>query len=289
MNRRQFLRLIGAAAGTALTGNAFATEITAGGQEFVGVLTDTTLCIGCRECERACAETHGLPVPDDIGDPGVFESLRATSETQRTVVNRFRTEQGDVFVKRQCMHCWQPACTSACLTQAMYKTREGPVIWRSSKCMGCRFCMVSCPFVIPKFEYDEWNPDIQKCDMCFERQRAGKLPACVEACPMQAMIFAGKAKLMDLARTRIYRNPTRYIHHVYGESEVGGTSWLYLSAAPFDQIGFRTDLGNSPLPMVTKEFLYAVPGVFLLVPALLVGLNILTARKSGDAREATDE
>jgi len=142
-------------------------------KEFTGVLVDTTRCIGCRSCEVACSVTHKNYVPD-IQNDNALDQVRDTSEKQWTVVNRFKTEKGDVFVKKQCLHCWQPACASACLVNAMLKTKEGPVTWNGDKCMGCRFCMVSCPFDIPKFEYFEWNPRIQKCNMCYERLLEGK-------------------------------------------------------------------------------------------------------------------
>jgi Fe-S-cluster-containing dehydrogenase component len=281
MNRRDFLRFAGAATGALTAGKALADENVGNPTEFVGVLTDTTRCIGCRRCERACAETHGAPVPN-IEDKSVFDEERSPDTEQWTVVNRYETEKGEIFVKKQCMHCWQPACTSACLTAAMYKTREGPVVWRGDKCMGCRFCMVSCPFRIPKFEYDEWNPKVQKCNMCWQRLEQGKIPACVEACPTETLIFGQKRELMEIARTRIYKNPKRYVHRIYGAYEVGGTGWLYMAAVPFEQLGFRNDLGNEPLPQLTSGFLYSVPAVFLLVPSFLVGLSLLTEKCEGE-------
>jgi ferredoxin len=181
------------------------------------------------------------------------------------------------------MHCWQPACGAACLTNAMYKTAEGPVIWRGNKCMGCRFCMVSCPFDIPKFEYDSWNPRIQKCDMCWDRLERGEKPACVEACPTDALMFGTKRELMEIARVRIYNHPDNYVHEIYGEQVVGGTGWLYLSAVPFDQIGFRTDLGTRPYPELTQDFLNMVPVFVFGMPALLYGLSALADKVAVNA------
>jgi Fe-S-cluster-containing dehydrogenase component len=284
MNRRDFLKVLGAAAGTATAGRALAAENSGDQAEFVGVLTDTTRCIGCRSCEKACVEERGLPAPN-IDDTSVFREERSPDSEQWTVVNSYDTEKGTIFVKKQCMHCWQPGCTSACLTAAMYKTKEGPVVWRGDKCMGCRFCMVSCPFTIPKFEYDEWNPDIAKCNMCFQRLEQGKNPACVDACPTEALIFGKKRKLMEIARTRIYKKPTKYVPRIYGAHVVGGTGWLYLAAVPFEQLGFRTDLGNTPVPEFTKGFLYAVPAVFVLVPSFLVGLSLLTENHTGEGEK----
>lgn len=276
MNRRTFLKVAGAIGATLATKELKAEEMPPA-EEFYGVLTDTTRCIGCRSCEKACAKIHGFEVPD-IKNDKALESLRTTSENRYTIVNRYKTDVGDVFVKQQCMHCWQPACTSACLTNSMYKTKQGPVIWRADKCMGCRFCMAACPFYIPKFEYNSWNPKIQKCNMCWERLQEGKKPACVGACPTGALMFGKKRNLMEIARVRIFNHPTKYVHKIYGEYEVGGTGWLYLAAVPFEQLGFRTDLGTTPYPEYTKEFLYAVPVILSGVPALLLGLSLLSKK-----------
>jgi Fe-S-cluster-containing dehydrogenase component len=279
MDRRNFLKLAGTVGATLATKGLKAEEAKEQ-KEFVGVLTDTTRCIGCRACEKACAEAHGFEIPD-VENDNALEKERTPSEKSWTVVNRYETEKGEVFVKKQCLHCWQPACASACLTNAMYKTKDGPVIWRSDKCMGCRFCMVACPFDIPKFEYHSWNPKIQKCNMCWERLEEGKKPACVQACPTDALMFGKKRDLMEIARVRIYNHPTKYVHQIYGEHEVGGTGWLYLSAVPFEQLGFRTDLGTTPYPEYTREFLYAVPVVLFGAPALLLGLRFLTEKNEG--------
>jgi formate dehydrogenase iron-sulfur subunit len=284
MDRRKFLKSLGAgmlgAAGTALTaGRPSATEvIDDSGKEFKGVLVDTTRCIGCQSCEEACAVAHDLPVPDDIGDESVFEQQRDTSTTQLTVVNRYETEKGEIFVKKQCMHCGQPGCVAACLVKAMQKRVDGPVTW-DTNCMGCRYCMVSCPFDIPKFEYNSWNPKIVKCDLCWDRLQEGEVPACVEACPTETLLFGTRRTLVEEARRRIYREPEKYINHIYGEFEVGGTSWIYLSAVPFEQIGFKTDVGDVAYPEYSTGFLYSVPIVLILWPAFLMGLSYLTRRE----------
>jgi len=290
MDRRIFLKALGVAGGSALTVGTIRAEETTGGEtpgaaakESVGVLVDTTRCLGCRQCELSCAEAHGLPKPD-LDDESVFDKKRKTSEKQWTVVNRYETTAGEVFVKRQCMHCVRPACATACLTKAMYKLKEGPIIWREKKCMGCRFCMISCPFDVPKFEYNSWNPKIQKCIMCFERLQEGKQPACVENCGGDALLFGKRSDLIETARKRIYGEPDKYIHQIYGEHEVGGTGWLYLSAVPFEQLGFRTDLGTTPYPEYTKEFLYGVPIVLLLWPAFLLAIN----KATGPQKEETN-
>jgi Fe-S-cluster-containing dehydrogenase component len=227
----------------------------------------------------ACSVANDNFVPDVNAD-NALEKVRDTTDRQYTIVNRFETKQGEVFVKRQCMHCWQPACAAACLVNAMVKTKEGPVTWDGDKCMGCRYCMVSCPFDIPKAEYNSTNPRIMKCTMCYERLKEGRKPACVEACPTDTLMFGQKRELMEVARHRVYSHPDKYVHQIYGENEVGGTGWLYLSAVPFEQIGFRTDLGTTPYPEYTREFLISVPLIEFGVPAFLLTLNMLTDRKN---------
>ena len=174
------------------------------------------------------------------------------------------------------MHCNEPACAAACLTQAMYKTKEGPVIWRGDKCMGCRYCMVSCPFDIPKFEYHSANPKIQKCTMCYDKIKEGKVPACVDICPNEALKLGSRRELISEARKRIVENPDKYYDHIYGETEAGGTGFLYLSPVPFEDLGMRTKLQNSSYPELSKGFLYSVPSIFVLLPPLLLGIHEAT-------------
>ena len=161
----------------------------------------------------------------------------------------------------------------------MIKKENGPVIWRESKCMGCRYCMISCPFDMPKYEYHSAIPKVQKCIYCYSRLEAGKLPACVEACPVEAIKFGTRRQVLKTAKSRIALRPDRYYPHIYGENEAGGTSWLYLSSVPFDQIGFNTGISKTPYPEYTKGFLYGVPVVFVLWPTFLAGISMLTRRK----------
>jgi len=282
MDRRSFLKGLGAGiAGVAAGSSLLPGKLEAGGapadKEFMGVLVDTTRCVGCRSCELACAEAHNLPVPD-IGDASAFEKNRQTSETQWAVVNRYKTDKGDVFAKKQCMRCNQPGCVSACPVKAMEKQKEGPVTW-DTNCIGCRYCMVSCPFDIPKFEHYGATPKLQKCNLCWERLKKGEKPACVEACPAEALAFGARRALIEEANTRIYKTPKEYLSHIYGEHEAGGTGYLYITAVPFEQLGFRGDLGTTAYPEYTKGFLYSVPVVLFLWPAFLSGVSAITRRK----------
>ena len=156
--------------------------------------------------------------------------------------------------------------------------------------MGCRYCMVSCPFDIPKFEYFSSNPKIEKCTMCFETAMVeyGE-PACVTNCPESALTFGSRRELIAEARKRINDNPDTYYDHIYGEHEAGGTCWLYLSPVPFEELEMPTRLQKSSYPALTKGFLYSVPTIFVLIPPLLLGIHQATKRTNLNEEEEENE
>ncbi|MBW6534102.1 MAG: 4Fe-4S dicluster domain-containing protein [Mariniphaga sp.] len=276
IDRRSFFKFLGITGLTVIGLKASGENTTPeDDSEFYGVLYDSSICIGCRACEKACAKAHNLPEPEDELVAGV---KRKTNENQRCVINAFDTEAGEVYVRNQCMHCNEPACVAACLTQAMHKTKEGPVIWREDKCMGCRYCMISCPFDVPKFEYGSTNPKIQKCDMCYERIKNGEIPVCVETCG-DALFFGTRRELISEARRRIAEWPEMYIEDIYGEHTVGGTGYLYLAPVSHNELGFDTKLQKTSYPSLTKSFLYSVPAVDVLVPSVLLGIHAATKIK----------
>ena len=281
LDRRNFFKTLGIAGVTLAIGKSVgAAQPDNGEVEFYGMLYDSWRCGGCQSCEIACAEAHGLPAPKDEPKVGV---LRKTDETRRVVVNAYNTDKGEVYIRKQCMHCNEPACGAACLTQAMHKTKEGPVIWRANKCMGCRYCMVSCPFDVPKFEYHSANPKIQKCDMCYDKIKSGGVPTCAEICPAEAITFGTRRDLIKEARKRIQENPGKYVDEIYGEHEAGGTGFLYLTPVPIDQLGFSTKIQKSSYPALSKGFLYSVPSIFVLLPPLLLGIH--EATKNNNVKE----
>jgi formate dehydrogenase iron-sulfur subunit len=285
IDRRGFFRVLGIAGLSVGSGRILGAKSGNDPEtEFYGILYDSTRCAGCQGCEFACALEHGLPEPD-IRDVPVAGTIRKTNENRRSVINVFNTSAGEVYVKTQCMQCNQPACASACLTQAMRKTEEGPVTWNGDRCMGCRYCMISCPFDMPKFEYHSPNPKIVKCNMCFERVHEGKLPACVENCPADALTFGTRRELIAEARRRIYADPDLYHDHIYGEQEAGGTGFLYLSPVPFEELSFNTAVQDRPYPELTRGFLYSVPSIFILWPAILLGIYNATRDHQGKEEE----
>ena len=295
LSRRTFFKVnvAGAAALAAVPQTASAASFAAN-PDARGMLVDTTLCIGCRACEAACSEANALAEPVLAGDERVFATTRDTDQSHFTVVNRFEGAGGvpsERFVKKQCMHCLDPACVSACPARALEKTEDGAVTYTGSRCLGCRYCMMACPFDVPKFEYEKAVPYIKKCSFCAERQAKGQPPACAEVCPSGALLFGTRAELLEEAKRRIYQNPDKYVHHIYGELEAGGTSWLYLSDVPLDRLGMKTGLSTTPYPALTKTALSAVPVVMTLWPPLLMGLYTFsrrTERVKADAEKEHD-
>jgi len=283
LSRRTFIKFAGAAGAAGVVARPkTAAASTLHTVNTPAVLVDTTRCVGCRGCEAACGEANSLPAPALAGQEAVFSKRRQTDVSVYTVVNRAAADskQGEArFVKKQCMHCLDPACASACLAKALEKTAAGPVVYHKERCLGCRYCMVACQFDIPKFEFDSPAPYISKCSFCADRQAQGLQPACASVCPTGALQFGHRADLVEEARTRIYQNPDKYVHHVYGEEEAGGTNWLYITDVPFDKLGFRTDLGPTSPPELTRTALAAVPFVLTLWPPLLMGLYTFTKRR----------
>ncbi len=281
ISRRKFLGIIGTTGFSTVFGssaNAATNKHFTGYPESLGVLHDTVLCVGCRSCEAACNKVNDLPPPDrPFDDLSVLDEKRRTTPKAYTVVNRYDTSKDTGYRKIQCNHCQEPACASACFVKAYTKTKEGAVIYDESVCVGCRYCMIACPFQIPTFEYDKaLTPRIMKCTLCYPRVVQGLLPGCVAGCPTEALSFGKRTDLIRIARERIRKYPDRYVNHIYGEHEMGGTAWLYLAGVPFKELGMREDLGVTPAPEFTAGALGAVAMVIGLWPVMLTGVYAMT-------------
>ncbi len=265
INRRNFFKIAGAAAASTLAVSdkpARAAKKPDINADSYGCLIDTTLCVGCRKCEQACNERHSLAKPEQsFEELSVLENERRPDEHSYTVVNKYYPHSigaltwrnRPTFVKFQCMHCNDPSCVSACIVGALVKQPDGAVTYDVDKCIGCRYCMVACPFQIPAYEYhNPLTPEVRKCTFCFDYVKNGQLPACAQVCPREAITFGKQLDLLKLARWKMKRNPGKYTDHIYGEYEVGGTSWLYLACEPFEQIGFPK-LGVEAPPRLTES------------------------------------
>ncbi len=281
LKRRSFLKLfaVGSAATVVSPRPAKGWQSTAPADSYA-CLVDVSRCIGCRKCEQACNAVNELPLAQtSFADLTVFDEKRRPNATQLTVVNRYHTGRIDNkgllvsdFVKVQCMHCQDPACVSACITGALSKSKTGAVHYDVSKCIGCRYCMVACPFEIPAYEYNNpLTPRVMKCTFCETLLREqNKAPACATICPTEAITFGKRTSLLQVAKKRQHNDPGRYIKHIYGEKEVGGTCWLYLSSVPFEKLGFLK-LPNRPLPKLSEMLQHSLFS-YLWSPALLFTL-----------------
>jgi len=242
-----------------------------------GLLIDISKCVGCKECARACADANNLPQ----------EEATELSATHYTVVQSYFDDQ--TFVRRLCMHCNEPTCVSVCLVGAFRKTETGAVIYDESKCIGCRYCMQACPFEVPRYEWSKLSPRIQKCKMCYERVAAGGKTACAEACQFDATVFGDRDDLIKEARRRIDSSPGTYVDHIYGLTEAGGTSVLFISNVPFEKLGFPMNLPNTSMPLLSWKVLSQVPKYSVAAGVVLFGIHWITARRTEVAQFEAEE
>jgi len=240
------------------------------------ILTDTTLCTGCEECVKACKKNN------DLGKDRPRRWNRTIDDLSATRFTTILRKDDGVSVRRQCRHCQSPACVSACIVGALQKSDEGPVIYDDGKCIGCRYCMLACPYGIPRFEWSEATPYIRKCDFCYDEIMAGEIaaPACVGACPEMATIFGTRDEMLQEAKQRIAAAPGKYWQdRVYGETEVGGTSVLYLSDRDLGFLAWKTELGDQPLPELTAGALATVPPTIVGVGGAMAAVWWIIGRR----------
>jgi len=235
--------------------------------EPMGLLFDMVQCMGCRNCVKACLESHGFP-----GDAEQTTELSAQAYTAMRV-------EDDYPVRNLCRHCLTPSCASVCPVAALHKTELGPVVYDVSKCIGCRYCITACPYNIPRYEWDNPVPAVRKCDMCIARLQEGKPTACAEACPAGATVCGTRTELLAEAHRRIAQNKGDYYPHVYGETEAGGTSVLFLAPHAVASLGFDK-LGTEPLPSLTWSVLSKIPGISVGAAATLVAFWWITRRRN---------
>jgi formate dehydrogenase iron-sulfur subunit len=246
------------------------------------ILTDVTRCIGCEECVAACKKANGTG-EDDL--PWKWQGGAAElSSTRWTTIAR---TQGR-FVRVHCRHCLDPACAAACPVGALHRTPDGAVTYDATICLGCRYCVLACPFRITRYEWDSPVPRVRKCIFCHDAVASGRLaePACTAACPTEATVFGEREALLAEARRRIAAAPRRYLHHVWGEDEVGGTSVLYISDVDLQGAGWPRTLPGHPVPELAEKVLGTVPATFLTVGAAMASVHWVVRRREKRAAEA---
>jgi Fe-S-cluster-containing dehydrogenase component len=285
--RRRALRVLagtGAATAAASASVEAARPAKVAPPEAVGMLYDTTKCIGCKACVVACREANGLE-PDR--DPeGLHHAPLDLNGKTKNVIKLYKEGERVSFFKNQCMHCVDPACASACMLHSLWKDEKtGIVSYDSQYCVGCRYCQVACPFNIPKFEFAKAAPKIVKCEMCRHLLAQGKIPACCDVCPRGAVIYGKRAELLAEAKRRIAEQPSRYVAHVYGETEAGGTQVLYLSHVPFEKLGLPS-YGPQGVPHTAYTIQEGLYTGFAAPVVLYAALGAVLWRNRGKAAEA---
>jgi formate dehydrogenase iron-sulfur subunit len=283
VDRREFLKLTGLGLGGLFVqpskGKVSNSEVS----ESMGTLYDSTKCVGCKECQEACSERLDLLVPE----VDVIELNDAPDDLSAytwTLVKLHQEGEDETFVKVQCMHCVDPACVSACPVGALQKMETGPVVYDADKCFGCRYCMAACPFNVPKYQWDKVLPLVQKCDFCADRQAEGLEPACSKVCPTGALKFGKRSEILAEARSRLLENPGKYVDHIYGENEVGGTSKLYLSPIAFEKLGLP-EFDSKALPDLTWPWMMGIPGIVVGVGGLMSGIYWVSKRRIENQKE----
>jgi len=246
------------------------------------ILIDVTRCSGCEQCVLACVEANGLG-PELAAERSSRDRLSGRRLCSVAAV------PGGAYARISCHHCLQPACVEACLVGALTKTAAGPVVYDADKCIGCRYCMLACPFGIPRYEWEQTRPFIRKCTMCSDRLAEGGLPACVEACPHEALLFGERDALLAEAHRRIRDKPNTYVDHVYGEHEVGGTCVLYISHVRLDSLGWPEVVGTKAIPEYTWPVISKTPAVALTMAGCLSAVTWIVQRRMKIAREQVTE
>jgi len=307
ISRRKFFQFGAIAGGSAVcaltgtTGKAQASELPAIDPDWYGMLNDSTRCIGCKACQFACKKENKLSAESTIGDAQAFgepiyDSPRELSEQTYTLIQLHQDEKSGetTFVKKQCMHCADAACQSACIVGALKKQKNGAVKYDADMCMGCRYCMVACPFNVPQFEWHKAIPSIKKCTLCSEtRLEKGQPTACASVCPAGAITFGKRSELLKIARARIAAEPERYLDQIYGEHEVGGTCVLYLTKPQVQFAGFGfPEVGHRPVSDLTESiqhriFQYFIPPV--AVYGVLGGIMFYNQNRRKQAGEQGGE
>jgi Fe-S-cluster-containing dehydrogenase component len=286
-DRRTFFKGIAAAATMSVVSTtADARPRKAPPPDAVGLLYDATECIGCKACVAKCKEIAELPADTRDYGGGLYDAPTSLNEYTKNVIQLYKAEDEQSFVKKQCMHCVDPACVGACMLGALQKGKYGAVSYDASKCVGCRYCETVCPFNVPKFEWTKTTPKIVKCELCKDRLAEGKQPGCTEVCPRNAVIFGNYQALLDEAHRRLRDRPGRYVDKVYGEHELGGTQVLYLSHVDFDKLGFRFDQTEG-VPKLQQSVSHGIYQGFAAPIALyaLLGAAVFRSRRSEEGKE----
>ena len=303
VDRRSALKII-ATGGAAAAATAAMPSVASAKKEAppgaMGMLYDTTLCIGCKTCVVACKEANHLPQSvGHIPDAQLYNAPLDLDATTKNVIKLYKDGQRESYMKSQCMHCIDPGCASACMLHSLHKNETtGIVEYDPQYCVGCRYCQMACNFGVPKYEFNKLSAKIVKCEYCRHRQKdaatqtaaglthypAGQGPACCEVCPRGAVIYGTRNELIEIARQRVADNPGRYVEdRVYGIEDAGGTQVVYLAHVPFASLGLP-DVGPESTPNLANTVQQGIYRGFI-APAVLYGALAVVMFRNRSSRD----
>src|SRR5215831_16325854 len=185
-------------------------------------LTDSTLCIGCKACEVGCKEWNGIDDDglhwsgfsyDNTGSVGA-STWRHVKFVEQPPVPGLGGNAGEqmswTFSSDVCKHCEEAGCLEACPTGSIVRTEFGGVFIQPDVCNGCGYCVTSCPFGV--VERHSKDGRAFKCTFCYDRQKAGLVPACARVCPTESIKFGEIEELRTHASKRLEELRQRGIH-----------------------------------------------------------------------------
>ncbi|MDA8098144.1 MAG: hydrogenase 2 operon protein HybA [Nitrospiraceae bacterium] len=314
IKRRDFLK-VAAAGGLTVASNAhpaLAREAKGRIKDAVGFLYDSTVCTGCKACVSACKQNNDLPQSSSTPQDPLWDNPLDTDSRTYNIIKLYkdgtgavkdREKDGHAYIKRQCMHCVDPSCVSACPVSALQKDpKTGIVTYNKSACIGCRYCQLACPFNIPKFEFDKTFPQIRKCQLCDHRIPKGDFAACAQYCPTGATVYGRVEDLLAEAKKRLAYKPgtwqvypverlggpvtterevTPYIQKIYGEKDGGGTQNLILAGVPFEKLGLPK-LDERPDAQRSETIQHTIYKGMIAPIALLGGLLYVVHKSTKD-------
>ena len=297
-SRRQFFKIMGATGAALLTGRSGATasEQHHVNNDTLGMLYDATKCVGCKACMSACKRVNSdygsLSYEQAAFDAdGLWDAPQDLSGSTRTLIKLFKESDKEwSYVKYSCMHCQKPSCVSVCPVSAMTRDNiTGTVDYNKDACIGCRYCQIACAFNIPKFQWDKAIPQIVKCDLCKNTNLLKKgITACAETCPVGAIMFGKRKDLLEEANKRLQENPGKYVNHIYGEKEVGGTNHLYLSGMQFNKLGLPILKEDAPAEF-SEKIQHTIYKGFIAPVALYGTLCFVAVRNMKKGQDQTAE
>lgn len=195
-----------------------------------GFLVDTARCIGCRSCQVACKQWNKLDA-DKTANKGTFENPRDLTPALYNRIKFVESAEGDKvswqFFNERCMHCGEAGCIKVCPSPgALFRNKDGVVMYDKEKCISCKYCVSACPFNIPRYGADD---KVSKCHLCMDRIGGGMTPACAKACPTETLKYGNRNQLIAAA--------TAAKKNLYGVEPLNGLGVVYALEGPPEKYG----------------------------------------------------